>query len=266
MNRNKGIGVFDSGVGGLTVANAISKTLPEEKIIYFGDTAHVPYGDKTETQIIKYVHNIIDFFCTKGIKALVMACNTSSAIVLPRLNGRLNIPTLGVIEFASRMALETSKNERIGVVANPLTVKNGAYKRTIKNISLNGTMVFQSPCKRWVPLIEAGNVSGEEVEEIVRQDLKPLIDSKIDTLILGCTHYPYLIPTINKIMNHGIKIIDPAKAVAEHLKKSLEEREMLSNNENSLHEFFVSGDPEEFQKMGSRFFGGKIPTVKKVEL
>jgi len=266
MNKNMGIGVFDSGVGGLTVANAIYRLLPEEKIIYFGDTAHVPYGDKTEEQIIQYVNNIIDFLLTREIKALVIACNTSSAIALPRLNGKVNIPTLGVIEIASRIALETSINERIGVVANPLTVKNGAYKRTIRNISLNGTMIFQSPCKRWVPLIEAGSVSGEEVEDVVRQDLKPLIDSNIDTLILGCTHYPYLIPTIKKVMNNGIKIIDPAFAMASHLKKILEEKDILSDNKNVIHEFFVSGNPDEFQVMGSRFLGRKIPRVGKVSI
>lgn len=264
MEKYKGIGVFDSGVGGLTVASAISKTLPNEKICYFGDTAHVPYGDRTPEEIIRFVNDIIDFLMTREIKAMVMACNTSSAVVLPRLNGRVKVPVMGVIETASREALKTSSNHRIGVVANPVTVGSGAYVKTIKKISTNGTSVHQSPCKRWVPLIEAGRVTGEEVEEIIRQDVTPLIDAKIDTLILGCTHYPYFVPSLKKVMNHGIKIVDPAESTALQLKEILLERGILSDMENPRHEFFSSGDPVSFRETGSRFFGKDLGEVKMV--
>lgn len=266
MDRYKGIGVLDSGVGGLTVASAISRILPKEKIYYFGDTANCPYGDKTEGQIIHSVMNVIEFLKQQGIKSLVMACNTSSAIVLPRLNGNVKVPVLGVIEFASRMALQMSENERIGVVANPLTVKSGAYIDTIKKISMNGTKVFQSPCPRWVPLIESGKVTGEDVENVVHEDLKSLVSENIDTLILGCTHYPYMIPSIKRVLNNSVKIIDPAEALALQLRDILEQRDLLSDTEEPQHKFFVSGDPESFHKVGSSFFGRELPEVHKVSL
>jgi len=266
MEKYEGIGILDSGVGGLTVASSISRILPGEKIVYYGDTAHLPYGDKTEGQILNYVGKIIDFLTGKGIKALILACNTSSALVLPRLNGSVKIPVLGVIEFASRMALEASRNERIGIVANPLTVKSCAYIRTIRKISKNGTQVYQSPCPQWVSMVEAGKISGKEVEEVVENDLSPLIAEKIDTLILGCTHYPYLSPTIRRVLKNGVKIIDPAEALALQMKKILDKRDIHSKTENPQHEFFVSGDPDEFQRKGSLFFGRELPDVERVEL
>jgi glutamate racemase len=262
-----GIGVFDSGVGGLTVASAIQKALPGEKIYYFGDTAHLPYGDRTEGQIIGYVFDIIEFLKKQGIKALVMACNTSSALVLPRLNGQVKVPTLGVIEFASRAALQASRSERIGVVANPLTVRSLAYPTGIKNISLNGTRIYQSPCPRWVPLVESGKTAGEEVERVVREDLEPLMEAGVDTLILGCTHYPYLAPVIRKIMGDGVALVDPAQSVALRLKEILEQAGTLSGGASpAAHRFFVSGNPDEFREKGSFFFGSEISRVEKVTL
>ena len=266
MEKYKGIGVLDSGVGGLTVASAISGILPNEKIFYFGDTANCPYGDKTEEHIQSCVLNVINFLVSRGIKALVMACNTSSALVLPKLNGEVKVPVLGVIEFASRMALEASKSERIGVVANPLTVRSGAYIDTILKISQNGTKVFQNPCPRWVPLIEEGRVTGEDVERVVGEDLLPLTSEQIDTLILGCTHYPYMIPSIKRVLNNGINIIDPAEALALKLKDLLTESNNLSDLTEPEHEFYVSGDPVNFHRTGSRFFGKELPLVKKVSL
>jgi glutamate racemase len=267
MDKNAGIGVFDSGVGGLTVASKISQVLPNETIYYFGDTAHVPYGDKTEDQVTGYVCKIIDFLKNENIKALVMACNTSSAIVLPHLNhDEIDIPVLGVIEFASRLALRVSTGEKIGVVANPVTVRSGAYVHAITKISLNGVYVHQQACPRWVPLIEAGKTSGEEIERVVREDLEPLIKAGVDTLILGCTHYPYLTEVIQKIMPRGVRIVDPAEALARRLKSILKKSGNLSSQTSPDHRFYVSGDPDEFKKMGSVFFGKDIKTVLKVDL
>jgi glutamate racemase len=266
MNKYAGIGVFDSGVGGLTVASKISQILPKEKIYYFGDTAHVPYGDKTEDEIMGYVCKIIDFLKGKNIKALVMACNTSSAIVLPHLDHNIGVPVLGVIEFASRLAVRVSVREKIGVVANPVTVRSGAYVQAITKISLNGVYVHQQACPRWVPLIEAGKTSGEEVERIVREDLEPLIKAGVDTLILGCTHYPYLTKVIKKIMPNGVNVVDPAEALARRLKTILKESDTLSDTNNPEHQFYVSGDPDEFKKTGSKFFGKEIETVHKIDL
>ncbi|MCE1245664.1 MAG: glutamate racemase [Firmicutes bacterium] len=266
MDKYRGIGVFDSGLGGLTVASAITKILPNEKIYYFGDTANVPYGNKSEGQIVKYVLDIIEFLKAKEIKALVMACNTSSAVVLPRLNGNVKAPVLGVIEFASRMALDESANEVIGVVANPVTVGSGAYVRTIKGISMNGTIIHQQACPRWVPLIEAGIFDGEEVEKVVREDIEPLLERNIDTLILGCTHYPYFAPVIRRIAGDGLKIINPADSLAYQLKKILSDSQKLSDMENPEHEFYVSGNAEDFRINGSRFLGKEIKTVHKVTL
>jgi glutamate racemase len=266
MEKYKGIGVFDSGLGGLTVASAITKILPNEKIYYFGDTAHVPYGNKTEGQIVRYVFDIIDFLKTRGIKSLVMACNTSSAVVLPKLNGNIKAPVLGVIEFASRMALQASDNEVIGVVANPVTVSSGAYIRTIMGISMNGTKIHQQACPRWVPLIEAGIFDGEEVEKVVREDIEPLLEKNIDTLILGCTHYPYFAPVIKRIAGDGLKIINPADSLAYQLKKILSDSGSLSDDPNPEHEFYVSGNPDDFRTNGSRFLGTEIKSVHKVTL
>lgn len=266
MEKNRGIGVFDSGVGGLTVASAIAKAMPNESIYYYGDTAHCPYGDRSEGQIIGYVHDIIRFLQSLKIKALIMACNTSSALVLPRLNGEVKVPALGVIEFASRAALNLSLTERIGVVANPLTVRSGAYPTCIKGISLNGTVVHQRSCPQWVPLIEAGKLDGEEVEKVVAEDVLPLVEAGVDTLVLGCTHYPYFTPVIRKIVGDGIKIIDPAQALAMRLRKILEERDLLTDNKEPDHHFFVSGCASNFKKKGGFFFGQEIPYVCKVTL
>ncbi len=266
MEKNKGIGIFDSGVGGLSVASRVHQLLPRERIIYFGDTANLPYGDKTPEQIIGYVNNIIKFLMGTDIKALVMACNTSSALVLPRLKGNISVPTLGVIEYASRMALQVSANERIGVVANPVTTNSGAYPSCIVNISLNGTRVYQQACPRWVPLVESGIIEGDEVEKIVAQDIEPLLRNKVDTIILGCTHYPFLSPVIRRIAGDGIRLVDPAGALSEHLQEILARENLLSEDPAPEHRFFVSGDPEEFRRKGSLFFGREIPPVEKVEL
>lgn len=265
MERNRGIGILDSGVGGLGVASVIDKIMPGERIIYFGDTAHLPYGDKSEEQIIGYVTGIIEFLKRENIKALILACNTSSAVVLPQLRSR-TIPTLGVIEFAARLALKTSKTEKIGVVANPLTVKSCAYQKTLKGISLNGVMIRQKACPRWVPLVESGKISGPEVEEIIREDLNCLMESEIDTLILGCTHYPFLIPSIRKVIGEGINIVDPAVAVCLELKNILKDQDMLGAHLNPRHKFYVSGDAAEFKAKGSTFFGREIERVERVRM
>jgi glutamate racemase len=266
MDKYDGIGVFDSGVGGLTVASKIAKMLPNERIFYFGDTAHVPYGDKSEVQIIGYVHNIIDFLIKKNVKALVMACNTSSAIVLPRLNGNLSVPVMGVIEYAAKRAATISANGRVGIVANPVTVRSSAYEKSIKEFSNNAITVHQQACPRWVPLIESGKTSGKEVENVVREDLQSLIDANIDTLILGCTHYPYFAPTIKKILPRNVCIIDPAEAVISQLKQVLEDSNLLSDAKKPKHSFFVSGNAEEFRLKGSWFFGQWINKICKVDL
>lgn len=266
MHRSRGIGILDSGVGGLTVASAVSKILPNENIFYFGDTAHVPYGDKSAKEIYNYVTEIIHYLKTKEVKAVVLACNTSSALVLPRIKDTVGIPIIGVIEQAAKMALQVSVNERIGVVANPLTVSSGAYLSAVRNISLNGTRVYQSPCRQWVPMIEAGKTQGEDVERIIKKDIAPLIYEGIDTLILGCTHYPYFIPAIKRVINNHINIIDPAESTALHLKTLLADNNLLNTEEKPKHQFYVSGNPLEFRRMGRRFFGRDLGRVEQVQL
>ncbi len=265
MESRKAIGVFDSGVGGLTVVSEILKILPNERIFYFGDTAHLPYGDKTDEQIKHYVKAIIKFLKKKGIKALVMACNTSSALVLPEVSKTETIPTLGVIEFASKLAIKSSKNERIGVVANPVTVRSKAYVKNIHGFSLNGVKVYQRACPQWVPMVEAGIFEGKEAERIIAEDLHPLKKAGIDTLILGCTHYPYLSKPIRKIMGEKVKLIDPAHALAIKLKDILTQRNLLNTHSPLPHIFYVSGSAYNFIEK-AKIFWKNIENVIEVDL
>ncbi|MFP4498019.1 MAG: glutamate racemase [Vulcanimicrobiota bacterium] len=260
MSRNKGIGIFDSGVGGLTVASQVAKKLPRESIIYFGDTAHLPYGDKSEEEITIYVESIIEFLKSEGIKALIMACNTSSALVLPRMKTRQELPVLGVIEFASMQALEVSTSKRIGVVANPVTVRSKAYEDKITTLN-SSAVVVQQACPEWVPMVEAGLLEGEKVESQIRRDMKSIIKADVDTLILGCTHYPYLSKTIKKILGDGVHLVDPSAAVAIHLKNVLETYDLSTTAEKGEHKFYVSGAPQEFKAKSGKFFTDTIDDV-----
>jgi glutamate racemase len=263
--KNKPIGIFDSGFGGLTVMSAVNKVLPAENLIYFGDTAHVPYGSKSKNTVIKFSKDIAAFLTKSNIKMLVIACNTASAFAMPVLKKQLSVPVIGVIEPGAKAAVEATKNKRIGIIGTEGTVGSNSYYKAVKKISK--ASVFQQACPLFVPLVEEGLNKGEITVAIVKHYLKPLIAKKIDALVLGCTHYPLLKNTLKKIVGKNIRLIDSANATALSVKKILEENDLaaLKKSGGKLL-FYASDNPEKFQKIGSRFFAKKIKNVKKVYL
>ncbi|MDR1195150.1 MAG: glutamate racemase [Endomicrobium sp.] len=263
--KNKPIGIFDSGFGGLTVMSAVNKVLPGENLIYFGDTAHVPYGSKSKNTVIKFSKDIAAFLTKSNIKMLVIACNTASAFALPVLKKQMTIPVVGVIEPGAKAAVTATKNKKIGIIGTEGTVGSNSYYKAVKKISK--ATVFQQACPLFVPLVEEGLNKGAITDEIVKLYVKPLTAKKIDTLILGCTHYPLLKNTLKKIAGKNIRLIDSANATASSVKKILEENAMTSGkNSGGKLLFYASDNPEKFQKIGSRFFTNKIKNVKKVYL
>ncbi|MCL2485511.1 MAG: glutamate racemase [Endomicrobia bacterium] len=260
--KNKPIGIFDSGLGGLTVMSEITKALPDESIIYFGDTARVPYGSKSKTAVINFSKEIADFLVKNGVKMIVIACNTASAFALAELKKNLNIPVIGVIEPGAETATAATKNKRIGIIGTEGTVKSGSYVKAIKKISK--ASVYQQACPLFVPLVEEGWTKEKLTCDIVKHYLKPLLSKNIDTLVLGCTHYPLLKNVIQHNAGKNIVLIDSAKATAAKVKNVLAKHDMLADKDNHKKlSFYVSDNPEKFKKIGSRFFSGKISKVKK---
>jgi glutamate racemase len=263
--NNHPIGIFDSGFGGLTVMSAIIEKLPLESLIYFGDTAHVPYGSKSKNIIIKYSKEITSFLMRCEVKLIVIACNTASAFALPILQRTLRVPVIGVIEPGSKAAVYVSKNKRIGVIGTEGTIRSKSYLREINKISQSE--VYQQACPLFVPLVEEGWSSGEITDSIVKKYIDPLLNKKIDTLVLGCTHYPLLRETLEKNVGRNVMLIDSAKATAQEVKNILKETCLLADMKGKKFlKFFVSDNPEKFQTIGSRFFSKKISVVKKIKM
>lgn len=262
--KNKPIGIFDSGFGGLTVMSSINKMLPRENIIYFGDTAHVPYGSKSKDTVIKFSKDIASFLTEHGIKMLVIACNTASAFALPALKKTLPIPVIGVIEPGAKAAVSTTKNKKIGIIGTEGTINSKSYPKAINKKSKY--TVYQQACPLFVPLVEEGWHTGKITDDIVKYYLKPLMGKNIDTLVLGCTHYPLLKKTLRK--NTGnINLIDSAQATAAEVKKILSEKDLLADKKSKGKLiFYVSDNPQKFQKIGSKFFSKKISNTKKIDL
>ncbi len=261
------IGISDSGVGGLSVASKIMKHLPSEEILYFGDTANVPYGEKSPGEIRKLVFRILDFFMSSHVKAVVMACNSSSALVLEDARKHYEVPIIGVIEPAVREALRISPGRKIGLIANAVTVKSGAHQTMITNISRNGVRIAPMPCPKLVPLVEQGLLEGQAAESAVKEYVSPLEDQGIDTLILGCTHYPFLEKTINRTLKRPVYIVDPAELTALELKEILTSLDKRADNGVPVnHRFYVSGDPEPFKTVGSLLMGRPLEGVSSIDI
>ncbi|MEN6371151.1 MAG: glutamate racemase [Armatimonadota bacterium] len=258
------IGVFDSGLGGLTVAAEILRNLPDESIIYLADTAHVPYGERPLAEIEGFALGITQYLINRGAKVVVMACNMSTAVALESAQETFpDVPILGVIEPGSRAAVMTGNNA-IGVLATTGTVKSGAYRRAIKQLN-PGAVVWEQPCSAFVPLIESGRAESEEAEAAVRKYVEPLIANGANTLILGCTHYPFLRPAIEKAAP-GASIVDPAEETTSELRKILSERGILAEpGEVTEHQFIASGTTDGIAKLGSRFLGRNIERVDIIE-
>jgi glutamate racemase len=261
IDKNSPIGVFDSGVGGLTVVKEIVKRLPGERIIYFGDTANVPYGEKTAEELIRLADNIAAFLVARGVKAVVDACNSTSAVALEYLQERYDVPFIGVIEAGVKGALNATKNGKVGIIATKPTIDSRAHKRLAKKLD-PGVEVFGQVCSLFVPLVEAGRVSGPETALAAEIYLAPLQKKEIDTLILGCTHYPFLAPVIGKTMGPHVTLVDPAENTVKELEKLLQGQ--INDNGPSTfadHEYFVSGDPVSFKDIGEKLIGASLGKV-----
>jgi glutamate racemase len=237
------IGVFDSGVGGLTVLNALQSTLPHESFVYFGDTAHVPYGNRPQAEIQELVRQILTWMVKQPIKMAIMACNTSSALALDVVRSEFEIPILGVILPGARAAVRQGR--RIGVIATPATVASECYERAILEINPD-VEVFQVACPEFVPLIEANQILHPHTRRIVWLRLQPLVEAQIDTLIYGCTHYPHLAPVIQQLLPSYITLVDPAVHMAAAVAQELELLNLKSSQRLPQTKFFVSGQPEQF--------------------
>jgi glutamate racemase len=261
----KAIGIFDSGIGGLTVLREIKNLLPSEDTIYLGDTARVPYGTKSKETVIRYSIENSNFLMKKEIKLLVIACNTASAFALDELRENLAIPVIGVIESGAKKAVEVTRTKRIGVIGTEGTIRSGAYFDNIKRLDQK-TAVFTSACPLFVPLAEEGWVDNKIAMLTAELYLKKLVDDGVDTVVLGCTHYPLLKGVIGNVMGGDVKLIDSAEETAAEVATVLQDRNLLnvSGNRQSRHSFFVTDSPERFINIGRRFFGEGLDEVRTV--
>lgn len=264
MNQESPIGVFDSGIGGLTVLHSIMDALPRENTVYLGDTARAPYGAKSVETVLRYSFENSEFLVEKGVKIIVVACNTSTAIALGRLQERLSVPVIGVIEPGVRRAVRSTKNKRIGVIGTEATIQSGAYTGALKSAD-NRIEVYSRACPLFVPLVEEGWTDNAVVEMTVKTYLTSLKQSGIDTLILGCTHYPLLKKAIRKFMGSGVRLVDSAEETAKEVVVALKKNTLAKKSGKAIHSFFVSDAPDRFIKVGRRFLGEKVESAVRIE-
>ncbi len=260
------IGMFDSGVGGLTVFEKVTKLLPRESVIYLADTARVPYGGRSNSEIIKINKEILDFLAGLGVKLIIIACGTSSSIAYPVLKDKYKIPMVSMIEGGARMAVSATKNKKVGVIATVGTINSLSYQKAIKGLNKE-IEVFGVACPLLVPLIEGGFAASEETKKVLKEYLKPLRGAKIDTLVLGCTHYPHIARTIKEIMGSSVTLIDPADEAARAAKDILTKGKM-TNTENAppKHRFLVTGSASGFKDLGSILLGRPIAEAEEISV
>jgi glutamate racemase len=258
------IGIFDSGIGGLTVARQIMRLLPGESIVYFGDTARVPYGTKSDRTVREFAWEDSLFLLGYGIKLLVVACNTASAVALDELTRYLRVPVLGVIEPGAIAASDKSRQGRIGVIGTQATVDSRAYEKAVQKLNPQ-LKVYSTSCPLFVPLVEEGWIEGDVPELIARQYLTPLVDAGIDALVLGCTHYPLLKPMLSTVLGPDIVLIDSAEEIAHQVKVGLEQRGELNPAQHGSRHFFVSDLPRRFEDLGKRFLGEPVASISIAE-
>lgn len=256
------IGVFDSGVGGLTVLRELYRQLPQESALYFGDTARVPYGTRSTAEILQFVREILDWMTDQGAKMIIMACNTSSALALEAVRAEYEVPILGLILPGARAAVQQGR--RIGVIATPATAASNAYRQAIQEIESSG-QVWQVGCPEFVPLIEQNRIHEPQTYQIVHHYLEPLLQAQIDTLVYGCTHYPYLAPVIQQILPPQVRLIDPAVHVVAAAAQELDLLGLRNLRSPAPTRFCVSAEPSPFVRMASQWLGYK-PMVEQVTL
>jgi glutamate racemase len=257
------IGVFDSGVGGLTVLRELYRQLPQESVLYFGDTARLPYGTRSRAEIVQFVREILVWMRQRRVKMVIMACNTSSALAIEEVRAEFpDLPILGVILPGARAAVQ--QGQRIGVISTPATANSDAYRQAILEVD-GSAQVWQIGCPEFVPLIEAGRIDDPYTYQVAQQYLQPLIEADIDTLIYGCTHYPHLAPVVRSILPRSVRLIDPAAHVVAAAMQELDLLGLRHLRSPLPTQFYVSGDPRPFTEL-SRQWLGCTPIVEQIKL
>ena len=265
-NTNRAIGVFDSGIGGLTVVRSLMERLPFENIIYFGDTARVPYGIKSVDTINRYAAQITDFLIKKDVKLLIVACNTMAAVAHQTIIDLSPVPVLEVIDASARLAIKKTESKSIGIIGTPATINSNAYARAIHLLEKDAK-VFSQSCPLFVPLVEEGWFDHPATKLIAQEYLKPVIAERIDTLVLGCTHYPLLKSLLQDIMGKGVSLIDSAEAMADIAADLIEQQKIGNKNHTPPDYLFCVSDlPYRFQTIGERFLGRTLGRVELVSL
>lgn len=261
----RAIGVFDSGVGGLTVFKEIVRQLPGEEYVYLGDTGRVPYGTKSPRTVLRYAREAAAFLVSRQVKALVVACNTASAVALEELEEQFSLPVIGVIEPGARKAVSVTRSRRVGVIGTEGTVKSGAYTRAILALD-PGVEVLAAACPLFVPLAEEGWAEHRVARLAAEEYLAPLIAAGIDTLVLGCTHYPLLKPTLRQVLGDAVTLVDSAEETARSLAQLLRERDLLRRTPPAPPRFYVTDVPARFERVGGDFLGAPLQGVEQIEL
>ena len=268
IDRDAPVGVFDSGVGGLTVAREIMRNLPSEKIVYFGDTARVPYGSKSKETVIRYSRQIIRFLQEQQVKAIVVACNTASAFALDTVRNEFDIPIIGVMESGAKVAAARTRNKRVGIIGTVGTVGSGIHAQYLKKLDPEIT-VFGKACPLFVPLVEEGWLHDPVTVEVASRYLKELQDKDVDTLILGCTHYPLIRSTIRQVMGEEVCLVNPAYETALELGKLLEEQGLSSTGTEQKefpYRFYVSDLADEFKEFANSILPYDVEMTKKIDI
>jgi glutamate racemase len=252
--------MFDSGIGGLTVLKEVRDLLPSERIVYIGDTARVPYGNKSPQTVTKYALECARFLLTKDIKILVVACNTSAALSLAALKKSLSIPVIGVIDPGAKVAVRHTSIKRIGVIGTKATIKSGAYERAIKKLDPR-VAVLSKPCPLFVPIVEEGLEGDEIAYRVAEKYLKEFKDAGIDVLVMGCTHYPILEEVLAAVMGPGVSIVHTGRETAREVRSRLAKDQLLSTAGRGGCEYYVTDSPESFKEVGGRFLGHELKRV-----
>ncbi len=260
------IGVFDSGIGGLTVLKALMARLPHESTLYLGDTARLPYGTKSAEVVTRYTVHNAEFLIERGIKLLVVACNTASAVALPLLSGLVKVPVVGVIEPGATAAAATTRSGKVGVIGTLGTIGSGAYSRALERAH-PGVQVFPKACPLFVPLAEEGWVQGEVPRLVAQEYLGELARAGVDSLVLGCTHYPLLKGVIGEVMGPGVALVDSAEATAEVVAQRLQASGLLAPEGAATdHSYFVTDVAEKFLSVAERFLGRPVGHAEQVDV